>query len=76
LNRIQHFKGFVYRRIELCSHGPALSIEITLEAHAATAGCCAQCRQPTPGYDRLPERRWRFVPLWGIRTWFRYAPAA
>jgi transposase len=74
LNRIQHFKGFVYRRVELHSHGPTLSIEIAVEAHAATAGRCAQCRQPTPGYDRLPERRWRFVPLWGIRTWFRYAP--
>jgi len=22
----------------------------------------------------LPERRWRFVPLWGIPTWFLYAP--
>ncbi len=27
-----------------------------------------------PGYDRLPERWWLFVPLWGIVTWFRYAP--
>ena len=22
----------------------------------------------------MPERRWQFVPLWGVPTWFRYAP--
>src|SRR5260370_35321547 len=37
-------------------------------------GRCSKCRQPAPGYDRLPERWWRFVPLWGIVTWFLYAP--
>jgi transposase len=26
------------------------------------------------GYDRLPERRWLFVPLWGIPVWLIYAP--
>jgi transposase len=30
--------------------------------------------EPAPGYDRLPERRWLFVPLWGLTTWFVYAP--
>ena len=25
-------------------------------------------------YDRLPERHWDFVPLWGIPVSFRYAP--
>jgi hypothetical protein len=27
-----------------------------------------------PGYDRLQERRWGRVPLWGMKTWFLYAP--
>ena len=27
-----------------------------------------------PGYDRLPERRWLFVPLWGIKTYLCYTP--
>ena len=30
--------------------------------------------QPAPGYDRLLPRRWLFVPLWGIATYFCYAP--
>jgi transposase len=37
-------------------------------------GRCSQCEQPAPGYDRLVERDWLFVPLWGIPTHFRYAP--
>ena len=58
----------------MLGQGAALWIEIELAAHAASDGRCAQCRRPAPGYDHLTERRWLFVPLWGIRTWFRYAP--
>ena len=54
--------------------GQAVVIEITLQPHGGIRGRCSQCRRPVPGYDRLPERRWQFVPLWGIATWFRYAP--
>ena len=54
--------------------GQAVEIEIILQPHGGIRGRCSQCRRPAPGYDRLPERRWQFVPLWGIATWFRYAP--
>ncbi|MGB0107567.1 MAG: transposase [Terriglobales bacterium] len=37
-------------------------------------GRCSQCQKPSPGDDRLAERCWLFVPLWGIPTHFRYAP--
>ena len=59
----------------MCSRqGEAEVIEIKLEPHRGMRGRCSQCQQPAPGYDRLPERRWQFVPLWGIRTDFLYAP--
>jgi transposase len=74
LNRIQHFVGFVYADIRLRSPRRKPSIEITLVAHQGMAGKCSECRQPAPGYDRLPERWWLFVPVWGIVTWFRYSP--
>jgi transposase len=74
LNRIQHFVGFVYRDIRLRSPRGKLCVEVTLEPHQGIGGKCSECRRPAPGYDRLPERRWLFVPLWGIVTWFRYAP--
>jgi transposase len=50
------------------------SIEITLVPHGGIRGRCSRCRRPAPGYDRLPQRRWLFVPLWGIPTHFCYAP--
>jgi transposase len=74
LNRIQHFAGFIYREVRLRGEDASLRIDIRLEAHAARDGRCAQCRKAAPGYDRLPERSWLFVPLWGIPTFFRYAP--
>jgi transposase len=66
--------GFVYQEVRMQERGPAVEIEITLQPHGGIRGRCSQCRRPAPGYDRLPERRWQFVPLWGIATWFRYAP--
>ena len=74
LNRIQHFAGFVYHEIRLREHGSSLRIDIHLEAHAARDAKCALCRKAAPGYDRLPKRSWRFVPLWGIPTALWYAP--
>jgi transposase len=57
-----------------CRQGQPQSIEITLQPHGGMRGRCSRCLRPAPGYDRLPQRRWSFVPLWGIPTWFCYAP--
>ena len=35
---------------------------------------CSICLAPCPGYDRLPERRWKFPPLWDIAVVFLFAP--
>ena len=47
------------------------SIEITVEPHAGIRRRCSRCQKPAPGYDCLPQRRWLFVPLWGIATYCR-----
>jgi transposase len=61
--------------VQICSgEGQGDWIEIKLEPRAGGRGRCSQCRQPAPGYDRLPERRWQFVPLGGIPTYFHYRP--
>ena len=72
---MQRFVGFVYREVRMhCSDGRPQSIDIVVEPHAGIRGRCSRCRLPAPGYDRLPQRRWLFVPLWGIPTYFCYAP--
>jgi hypothetical protein len=77
LNRVQRFAGFVYREVRLhCrqQQPESIEIEISIEPHRGIRGRCSRCQRPAPGYDRLEERRWLFVPLWGISTCFRYAP--
>src|ERR1035441_10882506 len=66
LNRIQHFVGFVYSDIRLRSPRGKLCLEVTVESHEGRRGECSECRGSAPGYDHLPERWWRFVPVWGI----------
>ena len=75
LNAIQRFPGFVFRDIRLHRHrdGQPRCIEITVQPHPAIAAKCSRCLKPAPGYDRLEQRSWLFVPLWGIVTWFLYA---
>jgi hypothetical protein len=31
-------------------------------------GLCLNWQQPAPGYDRLQERRFEFIPVLGIKT--------
>jgi hypothetical protein len=75
LNAIQRFPGFVFRDIRLHRHrdGQPRCIEITVQPHPAIAAKCSRCLKPAPGYDRLEQRAWLFVPLWGIVTRFLYA---
>jgi len=75
LNALQHFPGFVFQDIRLHRHpdGQPRRLAITVEAHGGIPAKCSRCLRPAPGYDRLPQRWWLFVPLWGIVTWFLYA---
>ncbi len=73
LNRVERLKGFVYESSRLIE-GRVPRIEIQLRARERSRGACSQCQKPAPGYDRLAERQFQFVPLWGIPTYFRYAP--
>lgn len=75
LNRIQRFTGFIYRDVRLrCRTLWRLRIEVSIEAHRNVRAKCGQCLQSAPTYDHLPKRTWLFVPLWGIKTFFLYAP--
>ena len=82
LNRVEPMKGFVYESSRIHPAGKTRrgdlsatpSIEIGLRAHHSQSGHCSQCLRPAPGYDTLPERRFQFVPLWGMPTWFLYTP--
>lgn len=72
LNRVEPFKSFVYGKIQWVEETERLTIEVEVHARKNGRPICASCGQPGPGYDRLPERRFEFVPLWGIAVYFVY----
>lgn len=73
LNCIERQRFFVYEKIHLIREGEQKRIEITVRERHRSLGICSGCGDPTPGYDRLEERRFQFVPLWGIPVFFLYA---
>lgn len=73
LNAIQKYPGFVYAAVLLVRDQGALHLDITVKARRGARGFCSGCGQRRIGYDRLPRRRFEFIPLWGIPVFFLYA---
>jgi len=70
LNRCHRFPGFVYRHARFSSDGK--SIEIAVNPRVGSKAVCSGCHQPAPGYDRLAERRFEFIPFWGFLVFLLY----
>jgi transposase len=73
LNRVEPFKSFVYGKIQWVEKTERPTIEVEVYARKNGRPICAGCGRSGPGYDCLPERRFEFVPLWGIAVSFVYA---
>jgi transposase len=73
LNRVEPFKSFVYGKARWVEGSCRPTLEVEVQARKNGRAICSGCGRPGPGYDRLPERRFEFVPLWGITVWFVYA---
>jgi hypothetical protein len=65
LNRCHRFPRFVYQHARFTSDNK--TIEISVRPRRGSAPICSRCHQTAPGYDRLAERRFEFIPLWGFR---------
>lgn len=73
LNRVEHFKSFVYKNARFVEEAKEPTIEVTIEPRKNGRPRCSGCGEVRPGYDRLPARQYEFVPLWGIAVYFLYA---
>lgn len=73
LNRVEHYKSFVYGSVVWREDGEHPSLEVPLQPRKGSRPICSGCHRSGPGYDRLPERRFEFVPLWMIPVFFVYA---
>jgi transposase len=73
LNRVEPCKSFVYGKSRFVEGAPRPTIEVEIHARRNGRPICSGCGRVRPGYDRLPARRFEFVPLWGIAATFVYA---
>ena len=73
LRRVQPLPGFVYDSVELRGTRSATDIHVHVRARAGSRAICGGCGKKRPGYDTLGERRFAFVPLWGMAVFFIYA---
>lgn len=72
LNFVEPYKSFVYKKVRWADPRTKTTIEILIEPRANGQPICSGCGQRAPGYDRLDERRFEFVPLWQIAVFFVY----
>lgn len=83
LNRVEKHSSFVYDAVRWADDGNATAgdstagrttLEVDVRERANGRPICSGCGRPGPGYDRLPQRRYEFVPLWAISVFLVYAP--
>ena len=72
LNRVEKFKSFVYgaAHLEERADGPALVVRV--RPRNSSRPQCSGCGRLGSAYDRLEERSFEFVPVWGIVVFLVY----
>ena len=73
LNQCYRFKGFVYTQARFIQHQGKQAVEVHIRSRKGSRAQCSGCGARRAGYDRLQERRFEFIPLWGIRVFLVYA---
>ena len=74
LRRVQDFSGFVIKSARIVGRGKQMRIEARLEPDPRRRRRCSCCGAAGRVHDKLPVRRWHFVPLWNIPVLLYYAP--
>ena len=73
LNRVSHFKSYVFGKVRWQQDGSRLALEVELQPRSNGRPICSGCDKVRPGYDQAAEpRRFEFVPIWGIMVYFVY----
>jgi len=70
LNQCYHFPGFVYQPARLSPDRKRL--EIRVRPRVGSKAICSGCHRPAAGYDRLAERSFEFIPVWGFLVFLLY----
>ena len=73
LRLIHPLQGFVYGRAEFHASRSRPSIDVNINPRCGSRPHCSGCGKRRRGYDTGAERRFSFVPLWGIAVFLLYA---
>lgn len=73
LNLKENHQFFVYQDVRLSNMSNEPRIEVRIEARKGCKGICSGCGEKRPGYDRLPQREFMHVPMWGLPVVFQYS---
>jgi transposase len=71
---VQDLAGFLIEKVAMVGSGDSQRVNIHLKPDPRRKLRCPECQCVCPGYDRLGQRSWRHVPLWGIPVWLHYRP--
>ena len=76
LNYVHPLKSFVYADVRLVPGKGARDahLEARVAPRKSSRGRCCTCKRLGPTYDHQPDRRFDFVPLWGLLVFLWYAP--
>ncbi|MFQ5503129.1 MAG: ISL3 family transposase [Phycisphaerae bacterium] len=72
LNTVHRHKSFVYGAARWVDRKSKTAIELPIKPRANSQPICSKCGRPGSCYDHQAERRFEFVPLWGIAVYFVY----
>jgi len=73
LNHLDKHKSFVYGNERLVKSDSSSWIEIPVQPRKNSQGVCGNCKKRRPCHGHLPERRFEYIPCWGIVVFFLYA---
>lgn len=74
LNRVYRQPGFVFTDVRLSpAEEKVSSLWVMLRSRKESLSVCSGCNRKAQGNDTLAERRFEFVPLWGILVYFLYS---
>lgn len=74
LNHVYKLKSFVYGSAKFVKTGQGAEIDVEIAPRANGKPKCSICGYSGGCYDKLPVRRFEFIPLWGMKVFFLYSP--
>jgi len=72
LNLKESHSHFVYNDVRLAKTSAGPRIEVNVVARQGSKGICSSCNQKCVGYDRLIQREFIHVPIWGLAVVLLY----